>query len=150
VRDRAAPPRPLRPGARDAREVESSRPGPQPRSATRDVAPGRRVAPTVPATRPAADCAEPVRQPVARDPSGPWRFLPAHRNPSQSDTRVRFVAAACGRDDPVGVTGPSGRVEALKPRAACHQEPRPRSRLVYTPKYAMNTAIEPTFRTPST
>ena len=50
---------------------------------------------------------------------------------------MRFVAAACGRDDPVGGTGPSGRVEALKPRAACRQEFRPRSRRGYPPQQAL-------------
>jgi hypothetical protein len=100
------------------------------------VATGRIVAPTVQATRTEADFAEHVRQTVARDPSGTWIFITDQLNTHQSETLVRFVAAACGLDEPLGIKGQSGILESMKTRAAFLQEPSHRIRLVYTPKHA--------------
>lgn len=126
----------MRPGAAEAREFEYIRHGTQTLIATLEVATGRIVAPTVQATRTAADFAEHIRQTVARDPSGTWIFITDQLNTHQSETLVRYVAAACGIEEPLGVKGQSGILESMKRRAAFLENPNHRIRLVYTPKHA--------------
>jgi hypothetical protein len=126
----------MRPGEVEAREFEYIRHGTQTLIANLEVATGRIIAPTVQATRTEADFAEHLRQTVATDPQGTWIFIADQLNTHQSETLVRFVAVACGIEDPLGVKGQSGILESMKTRAAFLQDSNHRIRLVYTPKHA--------------
>lgn len=126
----------MRPGDVEARAFEYIRHGTQTLSANLAVATGRIVSPTVQATRTEADFAEHIRQTVARDPSGSWICITEHLNTQQSETLVRYVAAACNIEEPWGIKGQSSIVESMKTRAAFLENPNHRIRLVYTPKHA--------------
>jgi hypothetical protein len=61
-----------------------------------EVAPGQQIAPSITATRTAADFAAHSAQTVATDPAAAGIFMTDHLNPHRSETRVRSVATAGG------------------------------------------------------
>jgi hypothetical protein len=73
---------------------------------------------------------------VAEDPLAGWVFLVDNLNTHQSESLVRWVAAACGVDTDLGSKGHKGVLRTQASRAAFLSDPGHRIRFVYTPKHA--------------
>jgi transposase len=141
ARERAAPDVPVQPATptrrgRAARyEYEYIRHGTQCLIANFEVATGRSVAPTVGATRTEADFLAHLKRTVASDPEAPWIFITDQLNTHQSESLVRYVAAACGLSEELGEKGKSGILQSQPRRAEWLSDPSHRIRFLYTPKH---------------
>ncbi len=133
--ERAAPTRPMRPGCPERREHESIRHGTRSLIATRNVATGAVLAPTLGPTRTAADFATHIAQVVATDPEASWLFLADNLNTHQSAAPVRLVAHRCGLTADLGVKSVSGTLHSMATRAAFLADPAQRISFLYTPKH---------------
>jgi transposase len=131
--ERAAPTLPMRPGYPERREHEYIRHGTLSLIATRNVATGAIVAPTLGPTRTAADFAAHIAQALDTDPDAPWLFLADNLNTHQSEALVRLVAARCGLHDDLGVKGRSGVLRCQASRAAFLGDPAHRIQFLFTP-----------------
>ena len=139
--ERAAPTLPLqpataeRPGRVERQEYEYIRHGTQCLIANFEVATGAVLAPTVGPTRTEEDFAAHLAQTVATDPEAEWIFVTDQLNTHQSESLVRWVAAACGLVVELGEKEKSGILKSMPTRAAFLSDPSHRIRFVYTPKH---------------
>ena len=128
--------KPMRPGDVARVEFEYTRHGTQCLLANFDVVSGHVIRPTVSATRTEIDFVAHLQQTVALAPQDGWVFVMDQLNTHQSESLVRWVAAACGLTDDLGVKGRSGILQSMATRAAFLSDPTHRIRIVYTPKHA--------------
>ena len=133
--ERLHPDVPLGPGRVQAREYEYVRHGTMCLIANLEIWCGHIVAPTVLPTRTAADFAAHVERTVATDPLAGWVFLVDNLDTHQSESLVRYVAAACGIVDELGVKGKAGVLKSKASRKAFLAEASHRIRFVYTPRH---------------
>jgi transposase len=108
---RIAATKPMQPGRPVRVEFEYKRHGTQTLIANLEVTTGELVTPTIGATRTDEDFARHVATTVAADPEAPWVFVVDQLNVHSSETLVRYVADACGIDEPLGKKRQSGRAE---------------------------------------
>ena len=133
--ERAAPPRPMRPGCPERREHAYIRHGTLGLIATFNVATGTIVAPTLGPTRTEEDFAAHIARVVDTDPDASWLFLADNLNTHQSEALVRLVATRCGLADDLGAKGRSGVLRSQATRAAFLGDPDHRLQFLYTPKH---------------
>jgi transposase len=132
---RKHPTKPMCQGQVERREFEYVRHGTQCLIAGLDVATGQIVAPTVSATRTAADFAAHIAKTLDTDPTAEWVFVVDGLNTHQSEALVRLVAARCGVTDDLGVKGKTGVLRSMPSRRAFLESTDHRVRFVYTPKH---------------
>ena len=101
-----------------------------------EVTTGELIAPTIGPTRTEADFASHIEQTVATDPKAAWIFVVDNLNIHGSETLVRWVAQACGIEEPLGKKGVRGVLKSVASRQAFLSDKGHRIRFVYTPKHS--------------
>jgi len=135
--ERKHPGLPLAPGKVERREFEYVRHGTVTFILNRDVVTGQVLAPSYGPTRTAEDFVAHIRQTVASDPAATrWHFVLDNLNVHQSAALVRYVAAASGVTDGLGVKGQAGILADQPRRAAFLRDPTHTIVFHYTPKHA--------------
>jgi len=135
--ERTHPGLPLAPGKVERREFEYVRHGTVTFILNRDVVTGQVLAPSYGPTRTAEDFVAHIRQTVASDPAATrWHFVLDNLNVHQSAALVRYVAAASGVTDGLGVKGQAGILADQPRRAAFLRDPTHTIVFHYTPKHA--------------
>lgn len=100
--ERAAPTLPMQRGRCERREFEYLRHGTQTLIGNFHVVTGKLIAPTIQATRTEPDFVKHIAQTVATDPKAGWVFVADQLNIHGSESLVRWVASACGLNEPLG------------------------------------------------
>lgn len=135
--ERRHPGLPLAPGKVERREFEYVRHGTRTFILSRDVATGAIVAPSCGPTRTEEDFVAHIQAVVATDPTAArWHFVVDNLNTHQSATLVRYVAAASGITDDLGVKGKTGVLASQPSRAAFLRDPSHTLVFHYTPKHS--------------
>ncbi len=135
--ERAHPGLPPAPGKVARREFEYIRHGTLTFIVNRDVATGQIVTPSSGPTRTEADFVAHIARTVASDPSATrWHFVVDNLNVHQSESLVRFAAAAAGVTDDLGVKGKGGTLATQQRRAAFLSDPHHPIVFHYTPKHS--------------
>lgn len=110
---------PLAPGKVERREFEYIRHGTVTAILSRNIASGQVVAPSLGPTRTEADFLAHIQGVVSSDPTvRQWHVVVDNLNIHRSESLVRYVAAAAGITDDLGVKGRSGILHTQASRAA--------------------------------
>ncbi len=134
--ERKHPGLPLAPGMVERREFEYIRHGTVTAMLSRHVATGQVVAPSLGPTRTEADFLAHIHGVIASDPTvTQWHFVVDNLNTHRSESLVRYVAAAAGITDDLGVKGRSGILHTQASRAAFLADPSHPIVMHYTPRH---------------
>jgi transposase len=134
--ERAAASQPMTYGACERIEFEYTRHGTLTLIGNFEVTTGELITPTIGPTRTEADFASHIEQTVATDAGAPWIFVVDNWNIHCSETPVRWVARACGIEEPLGKKGVRGVLKSVASRQAFLSEASHRIRFVYPPKHS--------------
>lgn len=134
--ERNAPSRSMTYGGCERIEFEYTRHGTLTLIGNFEVTTGELLTPTIGPTRTEADFAGHIEQTVATDPGASWIFVADNLNIHCSETLVRWVARACGIEEPLGKKGVRGVLKSVASRQAFLSEVSHRIRFVYTPKHS--------------
>ncbi len=133
--ERIAPDLLPRPGDIARREYEYTRHGTLCLFGNLDVATGKILTPLLRQTRNEEDFLKNIKQLVALDPAGHWRFIADNLNTHGSASLVRYVAEACNVDEDLGVKGRHGILQSMASRRKFLTDTRHRIHFRYTPKH---------------
>ena len=106
--ERSAPTLPMTYGRPERIESEYTRHGTLALIGNFSVTTGELIAPTIGPTRTELDFVEHIARTVATDPEAGWIFVVDNLNIHGSEMLVRFVAQACGIEEPLGRKGCAG------------------------------------------
>jgi len=134
--ERSAPSQPMTSGRPERIESEDTRHGTLALIGNFDVTTGELIAPTIGPTRTELDFVEHIARTVATDPEAGWIFVVDNLNIHSSEMLVRFVAKACGIEEPLGRKNVRGILKSVASRQAFLSEKSHRIRFVYTPKHS--------------
>jgi transposase len=135
--ERKHPGLPLAPGKVARREFEYVRHGTRTFILSRDVATGKRVAPSSGPTRTEADFLAHLQAVIATDLKATrWHIVCDNLNTHQSESLVVWVAQLSGSEQELGVKGESGILASMPSRAAFLRDPTHRVVFHYTPKHS--------------
>jgi transposase len=134
--ERSAPSRPMTYGRPERIESEYTRHGTLTLIGNFSVTTGELIAPTIGPTRTELDFVEHIGRTVATDPGAGWVFVVDNLNIHGSEMLVRFVAKACGIEEPLGKKNVRGILKSVASRQAFLSEKSHRIRFVYTPKHS--------------
>jgi transposase len=134
--ERTAPSQPMTYGKAERIEFEYTRHGTLTLIGNFQVTTGELIAPTLGATRTESDFVDHIAQTVATDPEAGWIFVVDNLNIHGSATLVRWVAEACGIEEPLGKKNVRGVLKTVASRQAFLSEKSHRIRFVYTPKHS--------------
>ena len=134
--ERSAPSQPMTYGRPERIESEYTRHGTLTLIGNFSVTTGELIAPTIGPTRTELDFVEHIARTVATDPEAGWVFVVDNLNIHISEMLVRFVAKACGIEEPLGRKNVRGILKSVASRQAFLSEKSHRIRFVYTPKHS--------------
>jgi transposase len=134
--ERSAPTLPMTYGRPERIESEYTRHGTLALIGNFSVTTGELIAPTIGPTRTELDFVEHIGRTVATDPGAGWVFVVDNLNIHGSEMLVRFVAKACGIEEPLGKKNVRGILKSVASRQAFLSEKSHRIRFVYTPKHS--------------
>jgi transposase len=134
--ERSAPGQPMTYGRPERIESEYTRHGTLTLIGNFRVTTGELIAPTIGPTRTEWDFVEHIARTVATDPEAGWAFVVDNLNIHISEMLVRFVAKACGIEEPLGRKNVRGILKSVASRQAFLSEKGHRIRFVYTPKHS--------------
>jgi transposase len=134
--ERSAPSQPMTYGEPERIEFEYTRHGTLTLIGNFSVTTGELIAPTIGPTRTELDFVEHIARTVATDPEAGWIFVVDNLNIHGSEMLVRFVAKACGIEEPLGRKNVRGILKSVASRQAFLSEKGHRIRFVYTPKHS--------------
>lgn len=134
--ERSAPSQPMTYGRPERIESEYTRHGTLTLIGNFSVTTGELIAPTIGPTRTELDFVEHIARTVATDPEAGWVFVVDNLNIHSSEMLVRFVAKACGIEEPLGRKNVRGMLKSVASRQAFLSEKSHRIRFVYTPKHS--------------
>jgi transposase len=134
--ERSAPSQPMTYGRPERIESEYTRHGTLALIGNFDVTTGELIAPTIGPTRTELDFVEHIARTVATDPEAGWIFVVDNLNIHSSEMLARFVAKACGIEEPLGRKNARGILKSVASRQAFLSEKGHRIRFVYTPKHS--------------
>lgn len=134
--ERTAPDQPMTYGKPERIEFEYTRHGTLTLIGNFRVTTGELIVPTIGPTRTELDFVEHIARTVATDPEAGWIFVVDNLNIHISEMLVRFVAKACGIEEPLGRKNVRGILKSVASRQAFLSEKSHRIRFVYTPKHS--------------
>jgi transposase len=134
--ERSAPGQPMTYGRPERIESEYTRHGTLTLIGNFSVTTGELIAPTIGPTRTELDFVEHIARTVATDPEAGWVFVVDNLNIHGSEMLVRFVARACGIEEPLGRKNVRGILKSVASRQAFLSARSHRIRFVYTPKHS--------------
>jgi transposase len=134
--ERSAPSLPMTYGRPERIESEYTRHGTLTLIGNFSVTTGELIAPTIGPTRTELDFVEHIARTVATDPEAGWVFVVDNLNIHSSEMLARFVAKACGIEEPLGRKNVRGILKSVASRQAFLSEKSHRIRFVYTPKHS--------------
>jgi transposase len=134
--ERSAPSQPMTYGKPERIESEYTRHGTLTLIGNFCVTTGELIKPTIGPTRTELDFVEHIAQTVATDPEAGWVFVVDNLNIHISEMLVRFVAKACGIEEPLGRKNVRGILKPVASRQTFLSEKSHRIRFVYTPKHS--------------
>jgi transposase len=134
--ERSAPSQPMTYGRPERIESEYTRHGTLTLIGNFSVTTGELIAPTIGPTRTELDFVEHIARTVATDPEAGWVFVVDNLNIHGSEMLVRFVARACGIEEPLGRKNVRGILKSVASRQAFLSARSHRIRFVYTPKHS--------------
>jgi transposase len=100
--ERNAPDKSVQPGGVTKQEFEYTRHGTTTLTAGLDVVTGQIVSPTLEGTRTEPEFVDHIARTVSVDATGEWIFIVDNLNTHASEGLVRWVAARCGVEEPLG------------------------------------------------
>jgi transposase len=134
--ERNAPTRPMTYKRCERIEFEYTRHGTLTLIGNFQVTTGELLTPSLGPTRTETDFAHHIAQTVATDPEASWIFVVDNLNIHCSETLVRWVARACGIEEPLGKKGVRGVLKSVSSRQEFLSAKSHRIRFVYTPKHS--------------
>lgn len=100
-----------------------------------DVVSGQLLAPMLQETRTEEDFLQNIKNLVALDRDGQWRFITDNLNTHVSESLVRYVAEVCELDLDLGVKGRHGILQSMASRRDFLTDTDHRIHFLYTPKH---------------
>jgi transposase len=122
-------------GSVERQEFNYIRHGTQCLIATLHLGTGQLIEPTVQDTRTEVDFAAQIDCLIQTDPQAPWIILCDQLNTHKSKSLVKYVAAAIGDEQDLGIKGKTGILKNMASRMAYLENPDHRIRFTYTPKH---------------
>ena len=126
---------PMKRGSVERQEFNYIRHGTQCLIATLHLGTGQLIEPTVQDTRTEVDFAAQIDCLIQTDPQAPWIILCDQLNTHKSKSLVKYVAAAIGDEQDLGIKGKTGILKNMASRMAYLENPDHRIRFTYTPKH---------------
>lgn len=100
-----------------------------------DVVSGKLLAPMLQETRTEGDFLKNIKNLIALDPDGIWRFITDNLNTHVSESLVRYIAKVCEVESYLGVKGRCGILKSMASRREFLSDVTHRICFIYTPKH---------------
>jgi hypothetical protein len=133
--ERIAPDHPTKPGMIARREYEYSRHGTLCLFGNLHVATGKLLSPMLRQTRTEEDYLENLDNLIVLDPKARYRIIADNLTTHCSESLVRYVAACCEIDEPLGKKGVRGILKSVRSRVKFLTNPNHRISFLFTPRH---------------